>query len=59
MLGASIENPAHGQGLEEGVLEKSKAEIRPQVYPLDFPEHLPPKTRVCLAYCTVLSILLT
>ena len=43
MLGASIENPAHGQGLEEGVLEKSKAEIRPQVYPLDFPEQLPSK----------------
>ena len=30
-----------------------------QRFPLDFPEHLPPKTRVCLPYCTVLSTLLT
>ena len=26
--------------------------------PLGFPEYLPPKTRVCLPYCTVLSTLL-
>ena len=29
--------------------------VRPQGFPLDFPEHLPPKTRVCLLYCVMLS----
>ena len=29
--------------------------IRPQVFPLEFPEHPPPKTRVCLLYCVMLS----
>ena len=33
--------------------------VRLQGFPLGFPEHLPPKTRVCLLYCTVLSTLLT
>ena len=32
--------------------------VRLQGFPLGFPEHLPPKTRVCLPYCTVLSSLL-
>ena len=32
--------------------------VRLQGFPLGFPEHLPPKTRVCLPYCTVLSTLL-
>ena len=36
-----------------------KGMIWPQGLPLDFPEHLPPKTRVCLPYCTMLSTLLT
>ena len=29
--------------------------VRLQGFPLGFSEHLPPKTRVCLPYCTVLS----
>ena len=33
--------------------------IQIQGFPLSFPEHLPPKTRVCLLYCTVLFTLLT
>ena len=36
-------NPAHGKGHEEGGLTKCKGGIRPQGYPLDFLEHLPPK----------------
>ena len=29
--------------------------IRPQVFPLEFPEHPPQRTRVCLLYCVMLS----
>ena len=29
--------------------------IRPQLSTLEFPEHPPPKTRVCLLYCVMLS----
>ena len=53
--GASMRNPARGKGHEEGSLTKCKGVIRLQGFPLDFPEHLPPKTRVCLLYCVMLS----
>ena len=54
-----MRNPASGKGHEEGSLTKCKGMIRLQGCPLGFPEHLPPKTRVGLLYCTVLSTLLT
>ena len=57
--GASVRNPAHGKGHEEGSPTKCKGVIWLQGFPLGFPEHLPPKTRVCLLYSTVLSTLLT
>ena len=46
MPGASVRNPAHGKCHEEG----SPTKLR---FPLSFPEHLPPKTRVglILLYC--------
>ena len=57
--GARVRNPAHCEGHEEGILTYAKGVIWFQGYPLDFPAHLPPKTRVCLHYCTVHSTLLT
>ena len=54
-----MRNPAHGKGHEEGSPTKRKGVIWLQGFPLGFPEHLPLKTRACLLYCTVLSILLT
>ena len=60
MPGASVTNPAHGKGHEEGSPTKRKDMIWLQRFPLGFPEHLPPKkTRVGLLYCTVLFTLLT
>ena len=53
MLGAIVRNPAHGKGREEGSLKKRKGVIMLQGFPLEFPEHPPPKTRVCLPYCIV------
>ena len=51
--GASVRNPAHGKGHEEGSPTKRKGVIWLQGFPLSFPEHLPPKTRVglILLYC--------
>ena len=57
--GASVRNPAHGKGHEEGSPTKGTGVIWLPGFPLGFPEHLPPKTRVCLPYCIVLSTLLT
>ena len=53
MPGASMRNPAHGKGHEEGSPTKRKGVIQLQGFPLGFPEHLPPKTRVglILLYC--------
>ena len=59
MLGASVRNPTCVKGHEEESLTKCKGVIWLQGFPLGFPEHLPPKTRVYLLYCTVLSTLLT
>ena len=53
--GASVRNPAHGKGHEEGSLTKHKGVIRLQEFPLEFPDYPPPKTRVCLLYCVMLS----
>ena len=53
--GASMRNPARGKGREEGSLTKRKGVIRLQGLPLEFPEHPPTKTRVCLLYCVMLS----
>ena len=41
--GASVRNPAHGKGHEEGSPTKRKGVIKLQGFPLGFPEHLPPK----------------
>ena len=51
--GASVSNPAHGKGHEEGSPTKCKGVIWLQGFPLSFPEHLPPKIRVglILLYC--------
>ena len=54
--GASVRNPAHGKGHEEGSPTKRKGVIWLQGFPLSFPEHLPSKTRVCLPYCTVFPL---
>ena len=54
--GASVRNPAHGKGHEEGSPTKCKGVIWLQGFPLSFPEHLPSKTRVCLPYCTVFPL---
>ena len=43
MLGAIVRNPAHGKGREEGSLKKRKGVIMLQGFPLEFPEHPPPK----------------
>ena len=48
--GACVRNPACDKGHEEGSLTKRKGMIRLRGFPLSFPEHLPPKTRVCLLY---------
>ena len=42
-LGASVRNPARGKDHEEGSLTKRKGVIRLQGFPLEFPEHPPPK----------------
>ena len=53
--GASVRNPARGKGHEEGSQTKRNGVIRLQGFPLEFPEHPPSKTRVCLLYCVMLS----
>ena len=53
--GARVRNPTRGKGHEEGSLTKRKGVIRLQGLPLEFPEHPPRKTRVCLLYCVMLS----
>ena len=41
--GASVRNPTHGKGHEEGSPTKRKGVIWLQGFPLTFPEQLPPK----------------
>ena len=50
-----MRNPARGKGHEEGSLTKRKSMSRLQGFPLEFPEHPPQRTRVCLLYCVMLS----
>ena len=53
-------NPTRGKGHEEGGLTKCKGGIRPQGYPLDFLEHLPPKPEsACFTVLCFPPILLT
>ena len=54
-----MRNPAYGKDHKEGILTYAKGVIWLQGFSLDFPDHLPPKTGVCLPYCTVLSTPLT
>ena len=54
MLGASVRNPAHGKGHEEGgsAYTKARSSLR------GLPENSrasTPKTGVCLLYCVMLS----
>ena len=53
-LGASLRSSARGKGQEEGGSTTQRRD-RASGVPLDILEHLPPKTRVCLLYCFVLS----
>ena len=48
--GSQREESRLWNGHEEGSLTKHKGVIWLQGFPLSFPEHLPPKTRVCLLY---------
>ena len=54
LLGACVRNPACDKGHEEGSPTKRKGMIQLPGFPLSFPEHLPPKTRVCLLYYCVI-----
>ena len=51
--GASVRNSAHGKGHEEGASAYAKAGSSLRRPPV--PKNLPPKTRVCLIYCVMLS----
>ena len=51
--GASVRNSAHGKSHVEGGAAYAKAGSSLRKPPV--PEHLPPKTRVCLLYCFMLS----
>ena len=53
--GASTGDATHDKVMRRGLMGKASQASGVR---LGFPEHLPPKTRVCLPYCTVLSILL-
>ena len=53
MPGASVRNPARGKGHEEGGSAYTKVGSSLRRRPVT--EHLPPKTRVCLLYCVMLS----
>ena len=35
--------------------DKTQGRVRLQGFPLEIPEHPPPKTRICLLYCVMLS----
>ena len=51
--GASVRNSTRGKGHEEGGSAYTKVGSSLRRPPV--PEHLPPKTRVCLLYCFMLS----
>ena len=50
---ASVRNSARGKGHEEG--GSAYAKVGSSLRRPPVPEHLPPKTRVCLLYCVMLS----
>ena len=54
LLGASMGNPAHGKGHEEGGLTNAKEGSGLRVAP-GLSRASTPKTRVCLLYCVMLS----
>ena len=54
LLGAGKRHSTRDKGHGEGGLAYAKAD-RASGVPRDILEHLPPKTRVCLLYCFVLS----
>ena len=54
VLGASVRSSARGKGHEEEARHTQRWD-RASGVPLDILDHLPPKTRVCLLYCFVLS----
>ena len=47
--------PPVAKDMRKEAWQKRKDVIRLQGFPLEFPEHPPPKTRVCLLYCVMLS----
>ena len=51
--GASVRNSARGKGHEEG--GSAYAKVGSSLRRPPVPEHLPPKTRVCLLCCVILS----
>ena len=51
--GASVRNSARGKGHEEG--GSAYAKVGSSLRRPPVPKHLPPKTRVCLLYCVMLS----
>ena len=53
VLGASMRNPTHGKGHEEGSPTKCKGVIWLRGFPLGFPERLAPQkqTLPALLYC--------
>ena len=55
--GGQHEESRPWQSHAEGSLTKCKDVIRLQGFPLEFPEHPPPKTRVCLLYCYAFHLL--
>ena len=55
--GSQREELCHDKGHEEGGSAYTKAGSSLGSPPEDILEHLPPKTRVCLLYCFVLSLL--
>ena len=52
--GASERNPIRDKVMRQRY--DVQGLVRSQVFPLVFPEHPPPKTRVCLLYYVMLSI---
>ena len=50
--GGSVRNPTSGKVMRQ--ISDVQGRVRSQVFPLVFPEHVPPKIRVCLPYCIVL-----
>ena len=49
---ASMRNPTRDKVMRQR--SDGQGRVRSQVFPLVFPEHVPPKIRICLPYCIVL-----